>query len=407
MNVAHFIARRYFLSRRKRNFINVLAGISMLGVALGTAALIIALSVFNGLENLIRSLYGTFDPDLKITATTGKSFHINDAFLYKVKDTEGVLFVSEIIEDNALLRYKDRQMVVKIKGVSENYSHQNKIDSMVIQGKFILKKDSIAYAVIGQGVKYQLNISLTDKFVPLQLWYPQNKKSLNINPETAFNRLNILPSGVFAIEKQYDDNYVFLPLSFTKELMNYADKRTSLEIKVKKGYSINAVKKALREELGSAFTIQNSDEQHASLLRAVKIEKLFVYLTFSFIIGIASFNIFFSLTMLAIDKKKDMAILMAMGAPTKMVRNIFLAEGVMIAITGSVTGLLFGLGICLLQMQYGFVSMGMESAVSDSYPVKLQMSDFLLTGITITLITIGASIGPALKAAKTQMKEQL
>lgn len=379
----------------------------MLGVALGTAALIIALSVFNGLENLIRTLYGSFDPDIKVTAVYGKSFELDPAKLKKIAHFPGIREVAEVIEDNALMRYRDRQMIVKIKGVSKNYAHLSHVDSTLIAGRFLKETDSVPLAVVGQGIKYQLNLQLSDVFVPIQLLYPRNRKSLNINPENAFNQLSVFPVGVFSIEKQYDESYVFVPLAFAQELIGYKNKRTSLEISVKNQDDIESVQRDLKTLLGNQFYIQNADEQHASLLRAIRIEKLFVYLTFSFIIGIASFNIFFSLTMLAIDKQKDVAILQTLGATPRLIREIFLKEGALIAVVGAGTGIVIGLSVCLLQMQFGLVSMGMESAVSDAYPVKLKISDFLLTSATILVITLSASIGPALKAARTDLREQL
>ena len=379
----------------------------MLGVALGTAALIIALSVFNGLENLIRTLYGSFDPDIKVTAVYGKSFQLDPAKIKKIAQYPGVREVAEIIEDNALMRYRDRQMIVKLKGVSKNYASLSHVDSTLISGRFLRETDSVPLAVVGQGIKYQLNLQLSDVFTPIQLLYPRNKKSLNINPENAFNQLAILPAGVFSIEKQYDESYVFVPLAFAQELLGYKNKRTSLEVAVKSEDDIASVQKGLKEILGDQFHVQNADEQHASLLRAIRIEKLFVYLTFSFIIGIASFNIFFSLTMLAIDKQKDVAILQTLGATPQLIREIFLKEGALIALVGAGTGVVIGLIVCLAQIQFGLVSMGMESAVSDAYPVKLKISDFILTSLTILIITLSASIGPALKAARTDLREQL
>lgn len=409
MNVPFYIAKRYFLSKKKRNIISIISNISMLGVAIGSAALIIVLSVFNGLEDLIRSIYGSFDPDLRITTVIGKSFETNDALLARIRKTPGVALLTEVIEDNALLRYEDKQKVIKLKGVSGNFFEQNKIDSTIIEGNYQLRRNGYNYALIGRGVQYELSLRVANGLVPMHLLYPKRKKEVVLNPEDAFNEKSIMPGGVFVIEKQYDDNYVFVPLEFARDLLEYDTRRTSLEIRVKPGFTINKVQKALEEQLGRDYKILNSDEQHVSLLRAVKVEKMFVFITFAFILLIASINIFFSLSMLVIDKKKDIAILASIGAAPETVRNIFLAEGAIVALIGASMGLFLGLAICWVQQTYGIISMGMATALVDAYPVKMQLSDFVLTGLTIVLITFVVSIRPAINAAAaaTAVKENI
>jgi len=379
----------------------------MMGVAFVTMALVIALSVFNGLEDLIRSLYNAFDPEIKITAFKGKTFVADSAFIKKVEKIEGVELVTEVIEDNVLLKYREDQMVVKAKGVSDNFTQQHRMDSMIVEGEFVLRNDSIDFAIIGRGVQYKLSIPVENSIFPIQLWYPKNKKSISINPENVFNREMVMPGAVFAIEKQYDDGYIFVPLDLMQKLLNYTTKLTALEVKVKEGYRVDGVRSRLRKLLGDDFLVQNSDEQHASLLRAVKVEKLFMNITISFILAIASLNIFFSLTMLAIDKKKDVAILFSMGATTNLIKKIFLLEGMLIAFVGASSGLVLGYIICALQKRFGFVSMGMETSLVDAYPVTMEIWDFITTGITILLITFIISYRPALRASKVSIKDTL
>jgi lipoprotein-releasing system permease protein len=407
MNVPFLIAKRYFFSKKKRNIISIISNIAMIGVAVGSMALIIVLSVFNGLEDLIRAIYSSFDSDLKITAAEGKSFETDTEFMNRIRRTPGVYVVSEVIEDNALLRYNDRQMVVKMKGVSENFFEQNDVDSSIVEGHHQLILNSTNYALVGRGVQYQLSIRPGNQFVPMQFMYPRNTKFNPLNPEGAFNNQNILPGGVFAIERQYDDAYVFVPLSFAEELLEYGSRRTSLEIRVDPEYRIEQVKRTLQEVLGPEFKVLNSDEQHTSLLRAVKVEKLFVFITFAFILLIASLNIFFSLSMLVIDKKKDIAILASMGATAKTIRNIFLLEGALVACIGAAYGLSLGMLVCNLQQTFGLVSMGMATSVVEAYPVKMQVEDFILTGVAIIVITILVSIRPALKAAAMSVTENI
>ncbi|WP_299758723.1 FtsX-like permease family protein [uncultured Pontibacter sp.] len=407
MNVPFLIAKRYFFSRKKRNIISIISNIAMIGVAVGSAALIIVLSVFNGLEDLIREIYSSFDPDLKITAVEGKSFETDTEFMNRIRRTPGVAVVSEVIEDNALLRYNERQMVVKVKGVSENFFDQNDIDSSVVEGSSNLYFNKAYRALVGRGVQYQLSIRPGNQFEPLQFLYPRNVKFNPLNPEGSFNNLSILPGGIFAIERQYDDAYVFVPLNFAEELLDYGRRRTALEIKVEQGYRIEQVKRELLQVLGQNFKVQNSDEQHTSLLRAVKVEKLFVFITFAFILGIASLNIFFSLSMLVIDKKKDIAILASMGATAKTIRNIFLMEGALVACIGAAYGLTLGMLICNLQQTFGLVSMGMATSVVEAYPVKMEIEDFALTGLAIVVITLLVSIRPANKAAAMSVTDNI
>jgi lipoprotein-releasing system permease protein len=281
------------------------------------------------------------------------------------------------------------------------------MDSMITEGEFTLHKDSTNYAIIGRGVQYKLSIPVDNGIFPLQLWYPKTKNSLSLDPATLFNRENIMAGAVFAIEKQYDDNYIFVPLAFTQNLLNYGNKRTSLEVKTKEEFRMKEVQNNLKKALGPDFKIQNSDEQHASLLRAVKIEKLFMHITISFILAIASLNIFFSLSMLAIEKTKDVAILFSMGASQNFIKKIFLGEGMIIAFSGAISGLIIGMGICLAQQKFGLVSMGMETSIVEAYPVKMQAGDFVSTGITIFLITMLISYRPAVKASKIDIKESL
>ncbi|WP_205501267.1 ABC transporter permease [Rufibacter psychrotolerans] len=407
MNVALFIARRYFFSKKKRNIINIISIIAMIGVGVGTMALIVVLSVFNGLEDLIRSLYGKFDPEIKITPAEGKSFETEAQLLERIRKTPGVALITEVIEDNALLRYNDRQMVVKVKGVTNNFFQQNQIDSAIVDGDHHLVRDGKQFALIGRGVQYQLSIRPENPFTPLQFLYPKAGKKTIINPENAFRQLGIQAGGIFAIERQYDDQYVFVPLTFAEELLGYGNKRTSLEVKTQDSKEIDQVKARLQQLLGPGFKVQNSEEQHVSLLRAVKIEKLFVFVTFTFVLLIASINIFFSLSMLVLDKQKDIAILASLGTDPGTIRRIFLTEGAIVAFSGAFIGLVLGGTVCWIQQTYGLVSMGMSTSVVEAYPVLMRPTDFLLTAVAIILITLLVSIRPARKAAALSIRENI
>jgi lipoprotein-releasing system permease protein len=403
LNLPFFIARRYFRSKKKKTFINIISIISMLVVAVGTMALVIVLSVFNGLEDLIRSLYNTFDAELRIVAAEGKSFELSDSLRRAVEETEGVLLITEVVEDNALIRYQDNEKVVKIKGVSRNFLDQHRLDNALLHGSLNLYQGEAPRAILGSGVRNQLGVALENDFYALRVYYPRNVRPGTLDPSKYYNQQNIKPGGIFSIEKQYDDNYVIVPLEFALRLFEYGEKRTALEIQTTPEASIKDVQAALRQRLGAAFLVQNSDEQHSSLLKAIKIEKLFVYIAFTFILAIASFNIFFSLTMLAIDKKKDIAILFSQGASPRLVRWIFLYEGAIIAFSGALMGIGLGVIICLIQQEYGLVSMGMQTSVNNAYPVKLAVSDLFFTALSTVLITLLASFRPAGLAARTRL----
>ena len=401
MNVPFFIARKYFLSGKKKNFINVISIISMTVVAIGTMALILALSVFNGLEGLLRSVYGNFDPDIVVIPTEGKSFQFDPNHITTIKSIDGVLGVSEVIEDNVLVEYKEAQRLVRMKGVGRDFDEFSGIRNVMVAGEFPLVRDSIAYALIGRGVQYDLSLSITSDFYTLQMYYTKDIKPGVVNPTQMYTLLNILPGGIFAIEKYYDDNYIFVPVEIARNLLNYDDRLTAYDIYLEESATPKSVKATLQEQLGEAFTVKLGEELHSDLYKVLKIEKLFVFLILVAIIGIASINIFFSLTMLVIEKKKDISILFAQGATNLLIRNIFLFEGCIVAFSGAAVGLILGLSLSLLQQNYGLIGMGMNSAVMNAYPVKIQASDVIFTVLAIIIITILASIQPAIKASRS------
>lgn len=403
MNTALWVARRYFFSGKEKKFINILSIIAMLGVAVGTAALVIVLSAFNGLEALVRKLDQRFDPEIKVMAAQGKSFEVTPQFLKPLQQIQGVQVITEVIEDNALLRYRDAQVVVRIKGVSDSFQQQHRIDSAMVAGEPLLKRGNIPYAIVGAGIQQALGVSLHNQLDAMQFWYPKNKKNIAINPADAFNKKSILASGIFQISSQYDEKYVFVPLTFAEALMQHGAKRTALEIKTTEKADIQEIKEELKKLLGDKFKVLDSDEQHASFLRVMKIERLFTFAALLFILVIASFNIFVSLSMLAIEKRRDVGIFYALGADEGFIQRVFIAEGGLIAGIGTAVGLAAGLALCLLQQHFGFVSMGMTSAVVEAYPVQIHWADFAVTGLCVILFTIAATYSPAKRAAHAKI----
>jgi lipoprotein-releasing system permease protein len=401
MDLSYRIAVRYFFSRNKRSFISLIARIAMAGVAVGAMAMVVVLSVFNGMEDLNRKIFKTFDADVKITPFEGKRMTVTDSLLHEIKSVKGVRLITQVIEDNALARYAGQQTIVRLKGVDSTFEQQGQLDTALIEGSLKLYgRNGTTYGIVAEGVRNALAISIEDVLVPLELLYPRTgSKTLNLTSADAFNQLSLRAGGVFFIESRYDD-YIFAPVALVDSLMQYKGQRTALEIRTIPGYSEIDVGEALSEKLGKDFTVKDRDALNADLLRAVRLEKLFVAVTLSLIILVAAINIFFSLSMLAIEKKKDVAMLYALGASPRLIRKIFLAEGAIVAFSGAIAGLVLGIVLCWLQMEYGLVSMGMTTSLVDAYPVKLIWDDILFTGLIIVMITIVVSYIPARRAAE-------
>lgn len=408
MNTSSFIAGRYFRSKKKRNFITVLSIISVVGVAISTMALVAVMSVFNGLEDLIRSLFASFDAELKIEPVKGKSFEVTEEWLNTIRQIEGVGILTEVIEDNALLEYRGNQQVVRLKGVSENFLDQDRFSKGYFWGDTTLGTPVRPGAILGRGVGFFLSVNLGEINSALKVYYPKAPRTAgSIDPNQLYSSAQIEPKAFFSIEQSFDNEYVIVPLEFSKNLLNYGEKRTSLEVKVKEGASILEVQSRLIEKLGSDFSVKNADEQHAGLIRTVKLEKLFVFLTLTFILAIASFNIFFSLSMLAIEKKKDIAILKAMGAKNSLIRSIFLKQGAMIAFSGALLGLILGFILVGAQEKFGLISLGISSGVVDAYPVRINLQDFLWISVAVVTITLLASWRPAWIASQVDTVKEL
>ena len=399
MNLSAWIARRYFFSKKKRSFISWLSILSMLGVGIGTMALVIVLSVFNGMEELNRQLFKSFESDMTVLPVQGKRFMASPGLLSRLRQTAGVALVTAIAQDNALAKYNDRQTVVQLKGVDDNYLQRRQLDSALLEGKLMLRREGVNYAIVANGVQVDLSISPTDILTPLQVLYPRSGQSLSVLNPDAFNKASLTVAGVFFIESRYD-NFVLTPLTTARELFDYQPNEvTSVDVQLQPDTDEDAAKQALQAVVGNTLSVQSRDDLNRDMYRAIRVEKLFVGLTLAFIILIASINIFFSLSMLVIEKKEDIKILFALGATTGLVRRIFLTEGAIIALTGAIAGLVLGVVICLAQEQYGFIRMGTVSSIVDAYPVRLATSDILLTGVLVILMTILTSWFPAQRAA--------
>ncbi|WP_268122911.1 FtsX-like permease family protein [Roseivirga pacifica] len=402
MNVSSFIAKRYFTAKKSNNFIQILSWVSMIGVAIGTMALVIVLSVFNGLQHVLRTVYGTFDPDLKVEIAEGKNFTISEDELNAIRAIDGVAGVAQVIEENVVFSYQESQTVVRIKGISDEFLAHNQLDTVLVTGRVRFEERGKDFAVMGIGVAYKLGVLMESNSLEIEAIYPRKIRPGALMSANSLNRKRVFPAAIFQVEQSFDEKYVMTSLDFASDLTNFGDKRTSLEIYYAEGASESRVRAGLNQVLGVGFNILNGDEQHADLLRAVKIEKLFVYIALSFITAIASFNIFFCLSMLAIEKRKDVSVLFAFGADQKLIKRIFLKQGGIIALMGAIFGIGLGVVICWLQETYGLISMGMSSSLVQAYPVKLVWSDVALVGLSIAIITVLTSYRPALLASRIE-----
>jgi lipoprotein-releasing system permease protein len=315
--------------------------------------------------------------------------------------------VTEVLEDYAYLRYQDANQIVTLKGVSSNFVEHKRLNDAMVAGALVLSKDSVDYAIVGQGIEINLSIDVTNPLYPLQLYYIKNPSAKTLDISALYNQRNIAPGGVFSIVQNFNDNYILVPLHFAQALMGAGNKRTSLEIKTVEGADLRQVQQHIKAALGPTFSVLTHEEQHQDLYKLVKMEKLFTFLAFSLLLAIGAINIFFSLMMLALDKKKDISVLVAMGADAGLIRKIFVSEGAFIAFLGTFLGLLFGGLVCWLQLEFGLVSMGMEAAVIDGYPIKPIAADFFLTLGIVSLITVGISYHPARLAARAAAVKHL
>lgn len=394
MKLSLYIAKRYLFAKKSRNAINVISSVSVAGVMTGTMALIIVLSVFNGLETLVRSIFNTFDPDLKITAAKGKTFIPDHGSLKLLSEVNGVTCYSLCLEENALLKYGDRQYIATIKGVDDNYAAVTGIDSSMWDGSFNLRSETgRPFAIPGIGIANYLGMNI-NFITPLNIYVPKKSGDANLNPEDAFVRKFIFPSGIYQVEQEYDSKYVFIPLDFARELLEDNGDVSSIEIK----FSNNAVEKAVQKDVtgifGKGFIVQNKYEQQEIFYKVMRSERLAIFFILTLILIIASFNIIGSLTMLIIEKERDIEILKSLGADNNLIRKIFIFEGWLISIIGAAAGILLGFIICTIQQKYGLVRLRSDSLIMDAYPVVMKIRDFIIVPATVLIIGFWAAWYP-------------
>lgn len=394
MKFAYYIAKRYLVSKKSYNIINVITGVSVAGVTIGTLALIVVLSVFNGFEKVVSSLFNTFNPDIKITAAKGKTFEASTIDSSSIASLKGVAHYVEVVEENALLRNGERQHISSLKGVSHNFEEVGAIDTMIVRGSMMLQRGKSDFAVMGYGVAYYLDININTLENAVSVYVP-SKNSSSVFLNRAFNAKKISPAGIFSIQQELDTKYVFVPLRFARDLIGYKDELTSVEIFLDKNADSKEIISEIENILGPDFKVQDRYQQEALLYKIMKSEKLAIYLILTFILIIATFNVIGSLSIIMIDKKQDISFLWNMGADKQMIRQIFYIEGMLISLIGAVAGLFLGFVIGWLQQTFGLIQLDTTgSFVVQAYPVQMKLTDFLLVFSTVIVTGFLATIYP-------------
>ena len=402
MNFPFYIARRYLFSKKSHNAINIISMVSVCGVVVATMALVCALSVLNGFVGLVSSMLGNFDPELKIQPVHGKVFDPNLPAVREVKELPEVALFCEVLQDNAQVRYRDRQITATVKGVDDTFGRLTRIDSILVDsrdGSFVLSDEVANYANLGVGTAFSLGVR-PNYADPLEIYAPKRNEKVNL-ATTYIYTLSLhdaLPiyleyafvGGVYATNQQmYDENFVLLPLPMVRSLFDYEKEVSAIELSLVPGADINSVKSRIKSLLGDDFSVKDRYEQQEASFRMMQGEKWMIFLILCFILILALFNVIGSLSMLMIEKKEDVRTLRNMGADDRLIRRIFLFEGWMISGLGALIGIVIGLALCLLQQELGIIKLGQAagSFIIDAYPVRVEAGDILI--VFITVLSIG------------------
>ena len=387
-----FIARRYLFAKKSHHAINIISGISVLGVAVATMAMVVTLSVFNGFQDLVADLFTAFDPELLVTPKDGQTVSAKDAALLKLKANDAVLIYTPVLEGQALVVQNNRQQVVTIKGVADNVTKQGHIEDILYgDGSFCLHADILEYGILGIQLAQQLGLPANFEN-PLQVYAPKPGERVNIgNPLSSFNHDELQSPGVVFMVRQakYDANYILTSLGFAQRLFDRKGRVSSVELRLKNGVNVDKVKEQIRAEIGERFKVEDRYEQQNDVFRVMRIEKLISYCFLSFILLVACFNIIGSLSMLMIDKRQDIQTLRSLGATDSQICSVFRLEGHIISLAGALLGLLLGGVLCWVQQEYGIVTMGDSegSFIIETYPVSVYWTDILL--ILVTVLVVG------------------
>ncbi len=391
-----FIARKYLFAKKSFAIINIISTISVIGVAVGAMALFVVLSVFNGFEDLILRLFNNFHSDFKIESADGKTFNLSDFPEDAVRQLEGINTLTYVIEDLALARYDNRQHLVTVKAVSEDFLLSSNLDSMIVRGEALLEWDSVEYAILGSGVDYILGVNPNDFTKSVSLYVPSRKSKASVSIASAFVSESVRPAGVFSVQQEYDEVYILIPYVTGKRLYDYDDEVTSVEIMLNKGISMRKFAGLLKDMLGDDYIVKDRFQQQEFVYKILRSEKLAIIMILAFILIIATFNVIGTLSMIILEKRKDIAVLSALGASLGMIRRLFIVEGLLVICIGSFIGVILGYLLCILQIRYGLIGLGGEDAgyVVQAYPVKVKISDLLIVFTTTGIIGLLSMIIP-------------
>ena len=400
MKLALFIAGRYLIAKKSHNVINIISAISAIGMAIGTAALIIILSVYNGFDSLIRSMMSNVEPDLLITPATGKVFIPDDEAFDWIYDQPSVKNMCCVLEEDVFISYDGKQGLAKAKGVDWIYEEESPLKDHIRDGEFRLHRGDIPMASIGASLAYEMGIN--PRFLsPVEIYFPSRTRRISIaNPMSSIEFIKVWPSSTFSINTEVDQELMILPIEKMRELLEYDEEVSAVELRLMEGTDRKELKR-LQEEigrlLGPAFKVKDRFQQNESLYKMMKYEKAAIYMILIFVIIIIAFNIFGSLSMLIIEKKSDIETLRSMGAQDSLIRRIFVLEGWMISLTGLAAGLVVGIGFALLQQHFGFIKMPGHFVVQ-AYPIILSLSDILLTAAGVAIVGWLIALLPAASA---------
>jgi len=398
MNLPLKIARRYLFARRSTNAVNIITGIAVFGVAVGTAALILILSVFNGFEDLFLSLYNSFNPDVTVTVKEGKTFTADSLMLGDLYRIEGLELVSETLEEKALFDYKENRTIGLLKGVDRYYSGVTGIDSTVREGTYELFIGEIPLAVIGQGIRNKLGIDINDPFSPLTIYMPKRKKTGLFNTQP-FKSVQVQPSGTFLVQQDFENQYVLTDLEVARDLLDRPSASSSLEIGLQEGYDTETTYDAIRQVVGEDFEVKNRYEQEASFLRLMRVEKWLSFAIVGLMMLLISFNLIGALWMIVLEKQGDISILKSMGMTDSGVYRLFLYEGLLLCGAGILIGFFLAMVIYALQVTVGIITLP-GGMLIDAYPVSLRWYDFSLVALTVFSIGTFAAVLPARRARR-------
>lgn len=371
----------------------------MLGIFIGTAALVVLLSAFNGLESWVIRLYNSFDSDIRIEAKNSKWINQNDFPLEELKSSSSVITLAQVLEENCLVTYSDNQYVCTMKGVSDEFVSMSGIDTMMVDGEFRLKASNQNQAIVGSGIAYYLAISIRDIEKPLYLYVPKSNIGNTLNPADAFQSKAIFPGGVFEIQPEFDSRYIIVPLEFAQNLIEKDEFLSAVEVKLKEGINEKRASEEIKAIVGDNYFVKNRFEQHELLYKIINAEKWAVFLVLCFILLIAVFNVTGSLTMLVVEKSSDIRTLQSLGSHKSDIKKIFFTEGMIITVIGMVSGLAAGLLTVYLQGEYSMVLINGE----DPYPVLVQGKDILAISFTVLAIGAAAALLPASRAVNKRV----